>query len=116
MPLREVINKIKMKVCLLSKGGGEGQTTNKTFLDFILVIVYNIYRVYLEIVLLFFSLNFKWEQGGGLKKLRQKTYFYYSFYLDLPKALLMGLEKETINLFSMFKSLNYSLIPPQKYK
>ena len=53
-----------MKVCFLSKGGGGGQTANNKKLDFILVIVYNIYRVNIKSVLFFFILNFKGEWGG----------------------------------------------------
>ena len=35
------------------------------------------------------------------------------FIDDLPKALLIGLEKETIKMFYLFKSFNSSVIPPK---
>ena len=70
-----------MKVCLLSKGGGGwGQTLIHTFLEVILVIVYNMYRALLKIETLFLGLNL-WGKGGGLKK----TYFHFIFDMeDLP--------------------------------
>ena len=46
---REVFHKRKLKVCLLSKGGGGGQTLIRTFLDVILVIIYSMYRALLKI-------------------------------------------------------------------
>ena len=46
-----------MKVCLLSKVGGGGQIIYQSFLDFMLVIVYNLYSMYLKSLLLFYSVT-----------------------------------------------------------
>ena len=46
-----------MKVCLLSKVGGGGPIIYQSFLDFMLVIVYNLYSMYLKSLLLFYSVT-----------------------------------------------------------
>ena len=61
----------KMKVCILSKGGGGGQTPNPNFLDFILVELLNLVTEKFHPI---FGPNFK---GGCLKNFGRNSYFHF---------------------------------------
>ena len=64
-----------MKVCILSKGEGGGQTPDPNFLDFILVELLNLVT---ENLILFMVQTFGGE-GGGLKNFGRNTYFHFFF-------------------------------------
>ena len=70
-----------MKVCILSKGGGGGQTPDPNFLDFILVELLNLVMEKFNPI---FGPNFRGGGGWGLKNFGRNTYFHFFLNDDLP--------------------------------
>ena len=70
-----------MKVWILSKGGGGGQTPNLNFLYFILVELLNLVTEKFNPI---FGLNFKGEEGGVVWKSLDEIHTFHFFMDDLP--------------------------------